>query len=76
MVAVALTACAQSGYDASEVRGQLGRAGVIPSQARCVTDALERNFSRSELGLHVGATAHEIAVVRGLLKKCGVPVAP
>ncbi|HET9727844.1 MAG TPA: hypothetical protein VFR41_00410 [Acidimicrobiia bacterium] len=77
VVALAVLAgCAQSGYDAAKIRRELQRAGASPEHARCVTDALEANFNKTELGLHVGVTAQEVDTVRALLKKCGVPTTP
>ncbi len=67
-------ACASSGYDASKLQSELRRAGLTPTQAKCVTDAMENTFDVNQLGSHTDPTSQEDAATRALLAKCGVKV--
>jgi hypothetical protein len=74
--AVALGACAQSGYDATKLQSQLEHAGVSAAQARCVTDKMENTFDVNQLASHSEPTAQEEATTRAVLRACGVTLPP
>jgi hypothetical protein len=77
VAAAALVAgCAQTGYNASKLQTELERAGATPTQARCVTNALENTFAPNLLGSHADPDAPELATARALLAKCGVKSQP
>jgi hypothetical protein len=73
---VALAGCASPGYSTSKVQSELERAGVTPTQARCVTDALENTIDPNKLSSHSEPNPDEITHTRELLTKCGVKPAP
>jgi hypothetical protein len=72
IVAVALSACAASGYSASKVQRELQRAGLTAEQAQCVTTALENNIDPNKLGSYSDPNPTEVAVAQRALRKCGV----
>jgi hypothetical protein len=66
------TGCAQSGFDTARLDRELQRAGVSPSQAKCVTDGLGRIFDVQQLASHSDPTERERQRTRELLSQCGV----
>jgi hypothetical protein len=75
VVAVAVVtagACASSGYNAGKLQSELRQAGLTPTQAKCVTDAMGNEFDVSQLGSHTDPTGPEDAETRAILAKCGV----
>ena len=73
---VALSGCAQSGYDPGKLGAELERAGLSPTQARCVTDRMSAKFDLNQLASHSEPTAQEEATTRALIEQCGVTLPP
>jgi hypothetical protein len=66
------SACASPGYDAGKLQSELRRAGLTPTEASCVTDAMENNFDVNQLASHSDPTTDQDAEMRDILAKCGV----
>jgi hypothetical protein len=66
------SACAAGGYNADSLHDRLVKAGLRPSQATCVIDAMVAKFGEQQLNARTDPIAAEIRAERKLLQKCGV----
>ena len=72
LIGVLASGCAAGGYNAETLRDRLVDAGLRPSQATCVIDAMVHRFGERQLNAHKDPNATEIQEERRLLRKCGV----
>jgi hypothetical protein len=72
LIAVSVSGCAASGYDAAALKSHLIDAGLSGAAATCVVDRMSPRFGDARLGAHADPTAAELDAERALLKACGV----
>ena len=72
LIGMVASGCAAGGYNADSLHDRLVKAGLRPSQATCVIDAMVHKFGKQQLNAHTAPIAAEIGAERKLLQKCGV----
>jgi hypothetical protein len=67
-----LSGCAAGGYNAETLRDRLVKAGLRPTQATCVINAMVRKFGEGQLNARTAPIAAELRTERALLRNCKV----
>ena len=67
--------CAAGGYNAGSLHDRLVKAGLRPTQASCVIDAMVNTFGEDQLNARTAPIAAELRTERRLLRKCKVALA-
>ena len=62
--------CAAGGYNAASLHDRLVRAGLRPTQATCVINAMVAKFGEGQLNARAAPIAAELRTERALLRKC------
>jgi hypothetical protein len=66
--------CAAGGYNADSLRDRLVKAGLRPTQASCVINAMVRKFGADQLNARTAPIAAELRTERTLLRTCKVAI--
>jgi hypothetical protein len=64
--------CAAGGYNADSLHDRLVRAGLRPSQATCLVNAMVDKFGEDQLNARTAPIAAELRAERTLLRRCKV----
>ena len=72
VIGLLASGCAAGGYNADSLHDRLVKAGLRPSQATCVIDAMVDRFGEQQLNARTEPITAEIRAERKLLRTCGV----